>query len=134
MVRVRAVRAILCVLVAALGLAAQRTGSPVQQAPAKYSTRVNPYEHDPAAIVAGRKLFLKNCMACHGRDAGGIGKAPPLVIPDVYRAAPGALFWAITNGSLNRGMPSYAYLPESQRWQIVTYLKSLGRQSPSKSP
>jgi len=31
----------------------------------------------------------------------------------------------LRNGSLRHGMPSFAHLPEQQRWQIVTYLKSL---------
>jgi mono/diheme cytochrome c family protein len=105
--------------------AGQRDGSLVQQAAPKFVRLPNPYEGDPLAIEAGNKLFQRECAACHGKDARGIGKAPPLVLPDVYRAAAGALFWVLRNGSLKRGMPSYAHLPEQQRWQIVTYLKSL---------
>jgi hypothetical protein len=30
----------------------------------------------------------------------------------------------LTNGSLRGGMPSFASLPEPERWQIVEYLKS----------
>jgi mono/diheme cytochrome c family protein len=103
----------------------ERNGSLVQQAPRKFAQLRNPYDGDRAAIEAGRKLFQRECVECHGKDARGISKAPPLVIPDVYRAAPGALFWVLRNGSLKRGMPSYAHLPEQQRWQIVSFLKSL---------
>ena len=39
---------------------------------------------------------------------------------------PGALFWILTNGVGRRGMPVWSKLPEPQRWQIVSYLKSLG--------
>ena len=35
----------------------------------------------------------------------------------------GALFWALRNGSLNKGMPSFAHLPNPQRWQIITFLR-----------
>jgi len=52
-------------------------------------------------------------------------KAPPLNQADVQAAPAGALFWVLRNGSLKRGMPSFAHLPEAQRWQIVTYLKTL---------
>jgi len=37
----------------------------------------------------------------------------------------GEVFWFITTGSVNNGMPSWASLPEQKRWQIITYLKSL---------
>ena len=114
--------ALLCVVAAG-----ERHGSLVQQADPKFVGLRNPYEGDSSAIEAGNKLFQRECAACHGKDARGRGKAPPLVLPDVYRAAPGALFWVLRNGSLKRGMPSYAHLPDQQRWQIVTYLKSLGR-------
>ena len=37
----------------------------------------------------------------------------------------GALFWFITKGDVKDGMPAWAGLPEKERWQIVTYLKTL---------
>jgi glucose/arabinose dehydrogenase len=37
----------------------------------------------------------------------------------------GEVFWFITQGSKSGEMPSWAWLPESQRWQLVTYLKTL---------
>ena len=42
----------------------------------------------------------------------------------VKSAKPGELFWFITNGNLNNGMPSWSNLPKQQRWQIVTFLES----------
>jgi glucose/arabinose dehydrogenase len=35
------------------------------------------------------------------------------------------LFWFISRGAPANGMPSWASLPQTQRWQIVTYLKTL---------
>jgi mono/diheme cytochrome c family protein len=43
----------------------------------------------------------------------------------VQQATPGTLFWILTNGVVRRGMPVWSKLPEPQRWQIVSYLKSL---------
>lgn len=39
----------------------------------------------------------------------------------------GALFWVLRNGSLRNGMPPFSHLPPQQRWQIVSYLKSLDK-------
>jgi len=109
----------------ALSLAAAREGSLIQQAPAKSSASANPYQGNPQARLAGAKLYMRECAACHGPDAAGFGKAPALADPRVAQAPPGALYWVLRNGSLRRGMPSFAHLPEPQRWQIVTYVTSL---------
>jgi mono/diheme cytochrome c family protein len=96
--------------------------------PAKESARTNPLEHDPDAVAAGNKLYGLHCAECHGASAeGGKGKkkGPSLRAPEVQQAPPGALFWLLTNGSVRRGMPVWSKLPEPQRWQIVTYVKSL---------
>ena len=82
-------------------------------------------EGQERAERAGAKLYARECAACHGRNGAGREKAPRLNRPEVYSAAPGALFWVLRNGSLHTGMPSFAHLPERQRWQIVTYLQSL---------
>ena len=84
----------------------------------------NPMESDPEAIIAGRKLFLRHCAECHGDTAEGGRKAPSLRCAPVQNATPGTLFWIISNGVVRRGMPVWSKLPEPQRWQIVTFLKS----------
>jgi mono/diheme cytochrome c family protein len=102
-----------------------RVGTLVQQAPSKSTAVTNPFEGNQRAQQAGAKLFARECAACHGPDGKGMRKAPPLNQADVQAAPAGALFWVLRNGSLKRGMPSFAHLPEAQRWQIVTYLKTL---------
>jgi mono/diheme cytochrome c family protein len=99
--------------------------SPIQQVPAAASRQPNPYEGQQRARRAGAKLYRRECAACHGADAQGIGKALPLASPAVREASPGSLFWVLRNGSIYRGMPSFSHLPDQRRWQIVTYLKSL---------
>jgi mono/diheme cytochrome c family protein len=97
----------------------------LQQVPPKTADRRNPMEGNESARRAGAKLYSRDCASCHGITAEGSGKAPPLRQADVYQAPAGTLFWILENGSLRRGMPSFAHLPEPQRWQIVTYLHSL---------
>ena len=78
-------------------------------------------------LQAGAKLYARECAACHGSNLEGIGKAPPLNQAEVYDAPPGVLFWILRNGSLRRGMPSFAHLPEPQRWQIINFIRSQNR-------
>ncbi len=108
----------------ALGVAAWAAGgSLLHQAPARYTDRRNPLAGGEQARLAGAKLFARECASCHGHDGQGIGKAPRLKRSDVAEASPGALFWVLRNGSLYRGMPSFAHLPEAQRWEIITFLQ-----------
>jgi mono/diheme cytochrome c family protein len=100
-------------------------GDLLQRVPAAAAKGRNPFVGSEPDRQAGGKLFQQECAACHGRDAKGIGKAPRLARPSVRQTEPGKLFWILRNGSLRRGMPSFAHLPEEERWQIVTYLKSL---------
>jgi glucose/arabinose dehydrogenase/mono/diheme cytochrome c family protein len=75
---------------------------------------------------AGQELYGQKCAACHGQNAQGSGNIPSLASGATQSAKPGEIFWYITRGDLTNGMPSWASLPEEQRWQIVTYLKLLG--------
>jgi mono/diheme cytochrome c family protein len=95
----------------------------LEKAPRKARIRRNPIDRD--AVAAGSKLFALHCAECHGETAEGSRKAPSLLADPVQHATPGTLFWILTNGVVRRGMPVWSKLPEPQRWQIVSYLKSL---------
>jgi mono/diheme cytochrome c family protein len=119
-------------LAVALGLAllaphpgsAQDIASALARVPEKARAKPNPLETAPAAPQAGRKLFRRHCAECHGESAEGSRHAPALRDPQIRRAAPGELFWILTNGVIGRGMPAWSKLPEPQRWQIISYLRS----------
>jgi mono/diheme cytochrome c family protein len=96
------------------------------KAPDKARAKRNPMEHDPDAVAAGQNLFEQHCSECHGNAGYGTEKAPSLRAEEVQGAAPGAIFWILTNGVVRRGMPVWSKLPEPQRWQLVTFIKSLG--------
>jgi mono/diheme cytochrome c family protein len=53
----------------------------------------------------------------------GHGRVPALDGAAIREAPPGRLFWILRNGSLRTGMPSFASLPEPERWQIVAFLR-----------
>jgi mono/diheme cytochrome c family protein len=93
--------------------------------PEKARTRQNPYDIEANAVAAGAKLFRQNCSNCHGSEATGQENRPSLHSERVRLATPGELERLLKNGSMKNGMPSWSKLPEQQRWQIVSYLKSL---------
>jgi mono/diheme cytochrome c family protein len=95
------------------------------KAPKKAVARRNPLAEDPDAVGAGANLFDQHCAECHGEMAEGGRKGPSLRADPVQQASPGTLFWILTNGVVRRGMPVWSKLPEPQRWQLVSYLKSL---------
>ena len=95
------------------------------KAPAKAERRRNPLERDPEAVAAGGKLFDQHCAECHGEMGEGTHKGPSLRVDEVQQATAGTLFWILTNGVVRRGMPVWSKLPEPQRWQLVSYVKSL---------
>jgi mono/diheme cytochrome c family protein len=103
------------------------------KAPKKAAARRNPLATDPEAVAAGEKLFASHCAECHGELAQGGKKAPSLVATEVQQATPGSLFWLLTNGVVRRGMPVWSKLPEPQRWQLVSFIKSLAP-VPASSP
>lgn len=130
-------RRCLCGLLALLllggGIAAARKkksqpealGSELARAPAAAQAWENPYAARPEAIRAGKKLYERHCSGCHGLEGNGGEEAPDLHSPVVQAAPPGVLFWFLKNGNLREGMPSWSRLPDQQRWQLVTYLRTL---------
>lgn len=100
-------------------------------APAAASKTKNPLAGKADAAQAGADLYAKKCALCHGAKGQGVGNIPALAKNPTQAATDGAIFWFITKGAVDNGMPAWASLPENQRWQIVTYIKTLGN---GKSP
>jgi mono/diheme cytochrome c family protein len=100
--------------------------SEIAKAPEKARAKRNPFEQNADAVAAGKILFEQRCAECHAESALGSKKAPSLRAVEIQSATPGAIFWILTNGVVRRGMPVWSKLPEPQRWQLVTYIKSLG--------
>ncbi len=113
--------------VAAVGENADYRQDPNWQAPAEAAHKANPLAKRPQLAGGGRKLFMRNCVECHGEDAGGLERkhSANLRLPAVQEQSDGTLFWKITNGNQGRGMPSFSQIPEMQRWQIILYLRTL---------
>jgi glucose/arabinose dehydrogenase len=86
----------------------------------------NPYDGQATAAAAGKTLYTRNCLACHGRSGQGTGNVPSLVDGKLEGVPQGEIFWFITKGDKDNGMPSWAFLPEKDRWEIVSYVETMG--------
>jgi mono/diheme cytochrome c family protein len=97
----------------------------LSKAPLFARSLVNPFAGQAEAAAAGRKLYKEHCAECHGADARGLEHAANLRSPTIQSAPPGVLYWALRNGRIRKGMPSWSRLPDQQLWQLVTYVQSL---------
>ena len=82
----------------------------------------------------GGELFAQNCTSCHGPKGLGNGPAAASLTPkprnfhtkDVkeWTNEPSALsiFSTLTNGVAGTSMPSFANLPEKDRWALVQWI------------
>jgi len=99
--------------------------NPLADAPASAKAAKNPYAGQASAANAGAKVFANNCAKCHGDKGQGMGNVPRLRRSQVQSQPDGVLFWYITKGDVMHSMPSWAAMPEKQRWQVVAYLKKM---------
>jgi mono/diheme cytochrome c family protein len=116
---------ILSIFAAALPLLAAADGAWLKKVPAAERSVVDPLTGQPQHIAAGEKLYQDQCARCHGADGQGRASRPPVRSERVAAATDGELAWLLKNGQPFRGMPSWARLPDAERWQIIAYLRSI---------
>lgn len=106
--------------------AAAESSSRWEHVPAKDHLHPNPLAGNKEAAAAGDLLYRDHCQQCHRADAMGDGHKKPALRSDRLRgASEGDIEWFLRQGDLGHGMPSWSSLPMLQRWQLVTYLKSI---------
>ncbi len=101
----------------------------------------NPLSARPfsADVAAGRDLFQKYCLVCHGDDgrgrteAGGGLYPPPIDLSASGLAhrkrTDGEIAYLIRNGVRNTGMPGWQ-LPDREIWQLVSFIRNLPETAP----
>jgi len=103
-------------------------------APATEARKKNPVAVSESSLAAGQKIYLKRCLACHGKtgngdgpDAADLGIHPAkLSDPAIVGETDGALFWKITVGK--KPMPNYGgRLSPTDRWNVINYLRTLAK-------
>lgn len=106
---------------------------PEWRVPAPANSRSNPLTDKPDTARGGKKLFVRHCAECHGNDGAGLmnKRSADFHLAIVQEQSDGTLFWKITNGNAERGMPSFSKLPELQRWQLVLFIRTLKATGPA---
>ena len=103
-------------------------------APAAEARKKNPVAVSESSLTTGQKIYVKRCVACHGKtgngdgpDAADLGIHPAKLSDSVIREeTDGELFWKITVGK--KPMPNYGTrLSPTERWNVIDYLRSLAR-------
>ena len=103
-------------------------------APAAEARKKNPVAVSESSLAAGQKIYVKRCVACHGKtgngdgpDAADLGIHPAKLSDGLIRGqTDGELFWKITVGK--KPMPNYgSRLSPTDRWNVINYLRSLAR-------
>jgi len=101
------------------------------KAPPTAANRPNPLAGNANATALGQKLYVSNCMTCHGPSGKGDGpggaalEKKPADLGARIRSGEtdGALFWKISEG--RSPMVSWrGSLSETQRWELVNYIKT----------
>src|SRR5256885_15914365 len=57
----------------------QAQQNPFKDAPASAKAMKNPVAGEQSAIDAGKTLYARNCLSCHGKALQGTGNGPSLV-------------------------------------------------------
>jgi len=125
------VSAILLVWASSVAVLAQEESS---EAPPPYKALKNPFPWDnTSAQELGKKIYQKSCLGCHGAKGDSLPKFDFSAVdyPQRLEEEPDYYYWILSEGRTNGGMPPYkSSLSEEQRWQVLTYIWSLGKASP----
>ncbi len=106
-------------------------------APPVANQKVNTIPAVATNILAGKNLYVKECLSCHGKYGKGDGLAVVALekpVGDLSSAksqlqTDGSYFWKIQTGK--PPMPAFQKkLSETQVWQLVNYIRTL--KAPSK--
>jgi mono/diheme cytochrome c family protein len=101
------------------------------QAPADAAALVNPIAATPESISSGGGVYRQSCLICHGAEGKGDGQGATYLVPKPSSFADGAIqkdndgtmSWKILTG--RNGMPGFKLLSDTQRWQVIDYIRTL---------
>ncbi len=103
----------------------------------EYSSKENSLVVNNDNLHAGKMLYKKNCLSCHGSSGYGDGPAGKDLNPrpanianfsKMPMATDGYLFWTISEGGIpiRTAMPAFkSSLKEEEIWKIIIYLRDM---------
>ena len=100
--------------------------------PDKNAKMINPVKADVRSIAAGKALFTKNCVDCHGKKGLGDGtKVPELkstpadMTKDAFQSqSDGSLFYKISEGRNDMPKAKKDLPDDEDRWNLVNYVRT----------
>ena len=101
-------------------------------APARAAAKKNPVAVNETSIALGKKIYERQCLACHGAKGQGDGPAAAhlekrpgnLSSPKLWEQSDGALFWKVNEG--HRPMPTFKHImSDEERWPVINYIRTL---------
>jgi putative copper export protein/mono/diheme cytochrome c family protein/peroxiredoxin len=118
----------------AAALALVATGAGVGLLPLVVDAYPTTYRRPPStyhatSIASGMAVYREHCATCHGATGAGGGTSAPrsLTAPPTTRRHAGELFWLVTHGIPERGMPGFQErLSEARRWDVINFIRALG--------
>ena len=105
--------------------------------PQDITAAVNPVPADAVSLQRGEQLYLRNCALCHGEGGQGDGeitrfwksdmrKPANLTEPRIKTGSDASIYVTISKG-FGTMPPLNENLTVRERWDVVNYVKSLGK-------
>ena len=122
-------------IASALVARSEETSKQKWSAPAAEAQKKSPVAATEPSLAAGRKIYSKTCVMCHGKTGDADGPAvielnihpAKLSDPKLATESDGSLFWKITTGK--KPMPAFGKrFSETDRWHLVNYIRTLPKQ------
>jgi len=97
----------------------------------EFSTEIVLPEFSVAALE-GERIFSENCTSCHGTNADGTDRGPPL-LHNIYNPghhADGAFYRAVARGTVQHhwpfgDMPAQPHVSNAEVAKIIVYVREL---------
>ncbi len=118
-------------------LLAQSSTAPRRGGNPEAARRTNPVAATPESIAAGKRAYTQLCANCHGATGKGDGAgasagSQPADLTDAtwdYGSSDGEIFSVIHDGTSNDMGPYGERLKETDIWNVINYIRTLGAKS-----
>jgi len=121
------------VLVIGLLVALQAPAAPRKGGSPEAAKIKNPVAATPESLAAGKRVYQRLCIRCHGAEGKGDGEAAvgeqpsDLTAKLQFGSSDGDMYSVIRRGT-SKDMESYAErIGETDTWNVINYVRSFGR-------